>query len=302
MINSCYNIDERHNMIENLYYCEHCREQIVDLKDIQFVEENSDRGFCSEKCIMDFYRPYMLGLEKEEYEFRKKLKLGQEDEYLDIIGNNHYLELALNQPHEVWHLENDLGQSFYTHILKVKSNDLDVFFILICTHVDDSPSFVFYRLATSFKQLVHYYRRQKPIDSETIQEGEEPLDFEVPSEVLESLEGKKSVLLAEMMQVRSDHDIPFEQFLEFNQFLDSTMEDPDEIYEYEDMEGDLIHVLIKSYKKMETSFFYIVIAMPYRLDQTNHLALLPILGFPSIDENLYPNYTKGVKLNSTLKN
>ena len=105
-----------------------------------------------------------------------------------------------------------------------------------------------------------------------------------------------------MIEKRNAADIPIEQFFNYDKYLDLTIENPDEIYELEDDEGDTIHTFIKSFKEGEVSFFYVVITLPHRIPEVKEMAVLPILGFPSVDESLYPEYAIGKKLNEILKN
>ncbi|MFT6631113.1 MAG: hypothetical protein ACJAS4_001060 [Bacteriovoracaceae bacterium] len=293
-------------MIKDLYFCENCRIPIKTVGEIHFVEEHSDRGFCSESCIMEFYRPFMLDIEKEEASFREELGLVTEDTYSDILGNKHYLDLVLKAPTQTWYLKNELEQTFYTHILDINYNGNKLYFIIICSYVEGEPSFVYYRTATIHKNLVEKYRRDTEFSS-TLPIEDDVGDFhseqiEIANDIIESLEGKKSSILAEMMENRNAADIQIEQFLKYDKYLDLTIEEPDEIYENEDLEGDMLHTFIKSFKEGEVPFFYIVITFPHKIPEAKEMAVLPILGFPSIDESLYPKYAVGRKLNEMLKN
>jgi YHS domain-containing protein len=130
-------------MIKTLFFCEYCRKHLLDVNEIHFVEDQSDRGFCSEKCILEFYRPYMLAFEDEESQFRSSLRLPPEESHSDVLASDHYLQLALKNPSEVWQIENDLNQRFYTHILEFSLNGEVYYMILICSYIDGAPSFVF---------------------------------------------------------------------------------------------------------------------------------------------------------------
>lgn len=296
-------------MIENLFFCENCREEIVNVSEILFVEENSDRGFCGEDCIMRFYRPYMAKMEKEELIFRDSLSLSEESSYSEIIASEKFLEKTLQEPDEKWRVVNDLDQQYYTHIFKLSYNSQEIYFILICSYIEGGPSFVYYRTATKSKELVNRYRRGVEVSTagsvslgEINTSSKEVEQQELNTEIIEALEGKKSSVLAEMMENRSSADISIEDFIKYDRYLDLTVENPDEIYEKEDMEGDLVHTFIKSFQEAGVSFFYIVIALPHKLEDAKETVVLPILGFPSIDEDLYPKYATGRKLNETLKN
>ncbi len=292
-------------MINQLYFCECCRKQIENVGDLHFVEDHSDRGFCSEKCIKDFYRPYMQQLEIEEKEQRKSMQILAEEDDLDYLANEHYLNQALYHPHEKWLLENEMGQKFYTHILNIETELGPLYFILICSCIDNDPSFVFYRMVTRHIPLKEYYQRDIPVEENDSSEKyvkDIEDQYEIPADIIELLENKKSQILAQMMQERSPGDIAIEDFTSYDKFLEQTIENPDEIYEYEDAEGDVLNNFIKSFKVKELSFFYVAILYPYQIEKTGDKAVLPIMGFPSVDNNLYPNYALGKNLNEKLKN
>lgn len=293
-------------MIKKLFFCENCRTQIDDVSQIHFVEDHSDRGFCSEKCILQFYRPYMELMEQEEFQFRSQLGLPPEEGHNELLAQNHYIQLALNSPTEIWQVENDLGQKFYTHILEIRVGGQDVFMILLCSYIDGSPSFVFYRTITMHKDLVDLYRRDVEVEIDEIDEAdisEMDQKMQITQDVMEQIEFKKSTLLADMLLKREPNDISFERFSDYDDYMEETLTDPDEVYEYEDEEGDIIHTCIKSYQKDSSSFFYILLALPFRESaNSKEIVMIPILGFPSNDKNLYPKYATGKRLDEALKN
>lgn len=289
-------------MIKELYFCENCRKKLDDLSQIHFVEENSDRGFCSEECILSFYRPFMQELEKEESLVRRKYNLPENEGHNEILGSEHYLNLALSNPHEVWVVENELEQKFYTHILDITVDSHIFHFILICTYVDNSPSFVFYRTLTCSDEIVRYYQRDKQITNETdVKNNDSKNQFEIPEEILEEIELKKSTFLAHILQLRSDEDISLEDFYNYDNYLESTLSDPDEIYEYIDEDQEVLKIYLKSYVIEGNSFFYVAVLMSVE-DETHVELSLPILGFPSSDQNLYKYFATGKRLNVTLAN
>jgi hypothetical protein len=290
-------------MIKKLYFCESCRTEVKDASTLQFVEENSDRGFCSEKCILDFYRPYMAAFEEEEDQLREQYNFQHEDQYLSITSNQDFLNKALSTPDEVWCFENELEQKFFTHVTEVQENDLKLFYIIICSYVDDSPSFVFYRIATQYEEIANFYRREAEVEInslESLSYHDGQADLDIDPEVIEALELKKSSMLAQMLASRKASDIDFEEFASYDEYMDSTLESPDDVYEYEDDEGDTINTFIKTFFTNKISFFYIVVTQQYTIK--NDLSILPIIGFPTIDKDIYQEFAKGKKLNETLKN
>lgn len=293
----------------DLFFCESCRKQLGDACDLHFVEDSSDRGFCSENCILNFYRPYMAAFESEERAFRKKLLL--EDEVLpqQILESDDYLQQSLDKPSEVYSYESEIGQRFYTHITELFYGGDSYFSIMIVSYIDHAPSFVFYRTITQSQSLINLYRRgDSVLDSLELGEinstsTEETEEFDISDEVMEEVEVKKSMILADLLIKRSDEDISFEHFIVYDEYLEKTLQAPDEIYEFHDAHGDKLYTNIKSFKNSNESFFYIVLTYPYQFKSgSDGVIQIPIIGFPSKDEKLYPKYAQGKLINEKLRN
>ena len=63
--------------------------------------------------------------------------------------------------------------------------------------------------------------------------------------------------MARVLETRKEADVPFEEFPLYQQYLSQTMNDPDEIYELKDSEGDQYYSYIKTFEKNGESFYYI---------------------------------------------
>lgn len=288
------------------YFCENCRMRVDSVEKLHFVEDHTDRGFCTEKCIMEFYTPYLASFDIEEQEFREELGLESESLCAEISSNEHYINMILATPDEVWLMEDELGSGFFTHILKMSIDGKNKFFIAITKYIEDEPSFIIYRFITEFPELVSKYRREnnfENIDTEVQTSiGPENDQYQLPPDFVERTELKKSGILAILMERRSEADVSFERFGDYDAYFESTLEDPDEIYEFEDEEGDILNTFIKSFIINKISFFYVVISMPYDgHENTNELAVYPIIGFPSVDTELYTKYAVGKRINEGLK-
>ena len=283
-------------MLKSLFFCENCRGKVQKASDLHFIEDHSDRGFCSEKCIMEFYRPYLNWLEKEEIKLREELNIDKEETYAEITSSQIRLKSALESPDEIWILSNETEQQFFTHIAKLNLQGRVLYYILICSYVDNEPSFVFYRTATTHIELVDKYRRDS-----VYRPTNEKLDAtsKVPSEIFEMVEQKKSEMLANLLAQRSVHDIAFEEFTNYDEYFNHTIEEPDEVFENEDDTGDTLYTYIKSFKLGDESFFYVVVGYLFESDEQ---VLIPIISFPSVDKKIYPLYAVGTKTLNKLKN
>ncbi|MEX1099331.1 MAG: hypothetical protein WEB87_02825, partial [Bacteriovoracaceae bacterium] len=60
-------------MSKHLYLCSHCRIKILGAQKALFVDQSTNRPFCSENCILEFHAPYMESFEQEELARKEKI-------------------------------------------------------------------------------------------------------------------------------------------------------------------------------------------------------------------------------------
>lgn len=301
-------------MTKKVYFCTNCRKKVEKVQQLLFVEE-SKRGFCSETCIVEFFSPYMEAFDHEELEFRHMLGLPSSEVGAEIFQNRELFDKVLYSADEIWYEKNEINEEFFTHILKT-GEDKDQYYIIVCTYFEGEPSFVFFKTVTRNTKLVDMYRKNKRLDDkvsnvktkeettiEMTQEEEELMDeINLPAELVEDLELKKSEYLAQLIERRNDSDIPIEEYPNYDQFLSLTLEDPDEEYSDTDDNGDKVMIFIKSFQMNGNSFFYIATCLGLELPNITETVMIPILSFPSVDTELYKYYAVGHKKNGKLKN
>lgn len=288
-------------MTKKIYFCTECKKRLIDLEEILFIEDDSPRGFCSEKCILSFYRPYMKVFQEQEQELRAIFSLEVEENILTVNEEESSTQTALYSPHEVWQDSSELQEIYYTHILQLDFNG-PVFFILICSYFESNPSFMFHKVITRSEKLVENYRVGEKIEISNQEELGSDQEVELPAELIEQMELKKSQLLAQLLAARESSDIDFEEFIDYEKFLTSTLEAPDEVYEKHDDEGEVMATFIKSFKEDLFCFYYVAICWKCSVDGIKDQVLVPILSFPSTDHELYQDYAVGDKTLGQVKN
>ena len=144
-------------MSKKLYFCNACRCNIPKIEDLLFVEE-SKRGFCSEKCIIDFFKPYMISFENEEIQVRETLDIEPGEVDLQIFQDKNLFEEVLYNAQEVRVEKNDLYEEFYTHIHPIHDG---MYYILICSYYEGEPAFVFFKTITKNLDLLKFYQKGK---------------------------------------------------------------------------------------------------------------------------------------------
>lgn len=302
-------------MSKKVYFCTSCRKRVDKVQGLLFVEE-SKRGFCSENCIVDFFSPYMEIFDNEELEFRHMAGLESSEVGAETFQNKELFDQVLYDPTEVWYEKNEIQEEFYTHIFNY-GEEKQFYYIATCSYFEGEPSFVFFKTVTKSLELVNRYRKLKRMDDKIInneveldpfikEEVEDKLEegleeVNLPADLVEDLELKKSEYLADFIERRNDSDIEIELFTEYEQYLNLTLDDPDEEYMQEDDAGDEIMTFIKSFQMNGKSFFYIACCVKLTLVQVKEKVMIPILSFPSIDQELYKFYAVGAKKNGKLK-
>src|SRR5690606_12771157 len=121
-------------------------------------------------------------------------------------------------------------------------------------------------------------------------------DVELPAEIIEELDLKKSSYLATLLGNRADDDIAYDEFMDYEQFLPLTLEDPDEVYDRTGEDADEISTFIKSFQYAGGTFFYVVVCWKCQVKNFQERMLIPVLSFPSTDQDLYHEFAIGERV------
>lgn len=291
-----------------VYFCSHCKKPLHDIEDLLFVEEGSSRGFCGENCIENYYAPIVAWFEKSERELRSLMKIESED-CQTLVSDPSVMDKVLNKPDEIWRVQNELGEDTYTFI-RTFNAEKPFHVVVLCYLFERQPSFILLATCTRIPLLMEKFRRGDQVVNvdEFLSKGDLPsgaVDLELEAEALTAIEAKKSSFLARLLQDRSPADIPFEKFSLYENFFTSTLEDPDEIYTYEDDDGDDLFTYIKAYDQGGVSFYYFIVCVEFERDQESDgetRRVIPLIAFPTLDGDLYRIYKSGKLISGNLKN
>tara|TARA_B100001971_G_C18268036_1_gene596541 strand:+ start:116217 stop:117101 length:885 start_codon:yes stop_codon:yes gene_type:complete len=292
---------------KSLYLCTNCRKQIEQAHKVLFVDQSRNNGFCSEDCIVEYLTPMMESFENEEIVNRETVGINFSEGFEDLFQDQAIFHQVLYNPDKIFKFKNQIGNEFYTHFFELAEHKAT--YIIITTYYNNEPSFVYFKTITRSKELINVYSVGEAIDSVVSESLPEEIEAELednislPKELMEDIEMKKSEYLAKLLEARDEADVPFEKFPDYDEYLPLVLEEPDEIYEQEDESGDDIKVYIKSFKSNKLTFFYIVLCIEIEIKELeNQNALMPILGFPSQDTNLYKEYAIGNRITEMTKN
>lgn len=295
-----------------LYFCNECKKVLSHLDDLLFIDEFSQKGFCSEDCIEDFYFPLIKYYEVMETSLRKKLHLL--DEAAGKIVDEKMVEEVLSSPTEIFRQSNELNETYYNFI----KNYLDYSVVVVASVYRKEASFIFLTTITKSPALLNEFRSGEEVnDWFTSDESgtgtehlphteEDPMDDTENEDMifLQLLESKKSKLLADILLKRKDSDIPFEDYSGYESCFQETLDQPDEVFEKKDNEGDKIFTYLKSFTRGDygkDSFFYIVICLKKNSDAET-VNVYPVLALPTVDLEMYQEFRGGVRLTGPLQN
>ncbi len=284
------------------HFCDHCRGQIPVLDQGYMVEEKTCRLFCSESCIVKYYDPLIDLLANDEKQYRKKNNINEKLE-ISEAKQRKLLSSVLEQPDEIWSCSDQLGCEYFFQIKKVSTQP--TWMILVCFRFKQKPSFILHHVLTHSSQMMQYYQKGTLVtQNEEIVDDQALTNEEiiVPEKFMEQVESLRSSFLASILSKRDEQDIPIEDFHLFEEYIEPTISQPEEVFEYEDKSGHLVHAFIRDFEKMDDCFFYIVLSL--KLDPTMQPAenrlddevFIPVLAFPTIDEQLYLSFKKGICL------
>jgi hypothetical protein len=283
------------------------------LDDLLFIDEYSHKGFCSEECIEDFYFPLIKYYEIIEHALRHKHNLGNELPPGTIIDGD-VVEAVLDSPNEIFRQTNELNETFYNFI----KHYTDFSVVVVSSVYRKEASFVFLATRTKSQALITEFRYGEMVTYWSRTEEEEDHEISVEMEeqevsmeddgnadedmiFIQLLESKKSNLLAEILMIRKENDIPFEDYTGYESCFQETLDSPDEVFEKKDKEGDVIFTYIKAFIRGKETFYYIVTCLK-RLTEGENVNVYPILALPTQDIEMCQEFRGGTRLSGPLKN
>lgn len=260
------------------------------------IDEKENLVFSSEEELYSHFQPVIEKLEKYFFEKRNEGDIPVES-YTDF---EECLPLLLEEPFEVWQDDESFdGEVIYNFIGEFEDEehpDVEPIFYLAQVYMtEEVPSFVYLHFPTRDESLIDHYRKGKIVydiarshillgaaEGDALSEGEE-----------------LAVGLYEaMLKVRSEKDIVEENFLDFSDLREETIEEPDEIWQSTDSQGNVLVSFIKEHPDVEIEgieseeLFYIVVTV----EEENSQAHALLFSFPTIDRNLVDRYRHGENL------
>jgi hypothetical protein len=333
---------DRGNYLKELKFsdfCAGCKNSLAEVEKVFFVEKEVGRCFCSETCIVDYFRPKVEELAEE----LQKLRQGFDFQAVDHTRFRHYQPLTLEDPDEIWVLEKksqEVNDKYFCFISRFQKGESSFHYIVVTLAIEGVPSFILQSFPTKDEDLVDYFRQGTLIkteltpDEELEKAVEEFLDEDSSkisaSDVFEEnqkeaqrkqeeenssstdtseapLEGESAIQKL-YRNLRKPNDIPISDFHKYEAFVDLSLEDPNEIWKYIDAEANEFYTFISRISFVESDGssgladdFFMVVVCEAVFDADKRVKTLePVFAFPTLDAGLVQHFKKGINtLNKT---
>ena len=257
----------------------------------------SSRKKTPDPIVIDQAEGLVFGNETELYAHFEKEIQTLEREFFSLRGNKDIpeddfttydgqLEEVLDDPDEVWEDTTTLpGQRLFIY---VRTFDEDLFHVAACYLTESTPSFVYLHYPSRDEALVEQYRRGQLV----FQRSNADLHLgALDGDALHEGDDLAVGLYKAMLLLRSDKDIPEEEFHDFMDCREETLEEADEIWRSSDSLGNVLVSFIKEFGD-EDEFSYVVVTVEDAPSGSHAL----LFSFPTRDKGLIDRYRHGENL------
>lgn len=261
------------------------REEV--LKDQIVIDESRGLVFQSEDELYDHFLPQIHSLEKEYFSARadqdiKESSFGTYESLLDQV---------LDDPDEIWEDATSIhGFKVRTYVGHYVSGEESIYYVALAYATDDVPSFVFLHFPSNDLSLVDRFRRGNLLHDRVMKEVEAGA---VDGDALSEGDDLAVGLYKAMLTLRSDKDVKEEEFRQYEELRELTIEEADEIWRSTDLSGNVLVTFIKDCaEEGQPDLHYVVVTIEDTASSSHAL----LFSFPTSDGNLVDRYRHGENL------
>lgn len=268
-------------------HCCDCNKLIPAKQQALFVEEEVNRYFCQESCIVSFFTSEIEKLEREYGRHVSPTDLSSEER----DGFSHLRWTTLENPDEIWREAMATGDNRYTMIAQYKNEKKPVWGVCVCLMLRGEPSFLFIAFVTNDRHLVDVFRKGEKMKVVRKKGGAEELrnvEAQKPTEqesegqnVLAEPWSESDSVRATIIRHRKKDDIPVEDFGFYQKCLEETLQEPTELWSYSAKKVKRVYHFIREYEH-DKNYWYIVIAK----DTPDDTQIEIVDAFPTKDKTL----------------
>jgi hypothetical protein len=251
------------------------------------IDESKGLVFSDEKEIYNHFLPQINALEAFE------------PEGVTFTKHEFYLTQVLQDPEEVWITSEvfpDIPIGTFMGRYKMETDEstdkdkkeLEFYYIALTYFVRDVPKFVFLHFPVFDPSVAEKYKRGTKI-FDRAQGGS--AQYEQTVDALSEGDEFAVGLYQAMLKLRSNKDIPEEEFPKYLVHREKTIEEPDEVWKFTDSQGHVIVRFIKQITDQE-NMIYIVNTLEEEASESQYL----LFSFPTTDQNLVDRFRQGESL------
>lgn len=259
-------------------------------KELILVDEAAGLIFESEKELFGYFQSAIDKLEEEYSALRSADDFSDEEQ----IEREHYLEATLDEPDEVWMDDKTFEDFAIYHFIKSFEEGAEAFTYVAVAYVsteDEYPTFVFIHFPSKDSRVWQNYQRGEMVFDKNF---EQVAGGSVEGDAMGEGDPLAMGLYQAMLKVRGEKDIPQEKFQEYAELREETIENADEIWRKNDLDGNILVSFIREFPDHETTKDLTYIAVTQEDEESNVHSLL--FSFPTTDRTLADRYRQGENL------
>lgn len=244
------------------------------------IDQEKGLIFNSEEELYAHFQPDIQILEKEFYQKRSPEDFKEEE--LKKLEKN--LEATLDSPDEVWQLKVDgVRDEVFAFIRELKKEG----YYLALTYLSEGvPTFIYLHFATKDQKIIDEIRKgeEVPLRDESVPLGA------IEGDSLYEGDALAKGLYDAMILLRSEKDIPEEDFLKYADLRELCVENADEIWRTSDSMGNVLVTFIR--ESDDDVPHYVVVTVEDEPSGSHSL----LFSFPTNDPQLLERYRHGENL------
>lgn len=251
------------------------------------IDEKNKLIFKSEDDVLKHFDKQIQKFENEFLALRPKNDFTDEQ----AAKLETHLDQTLESPDEVWIDSSTKTIPLHIFIKKIENPDEEFYYIALAYVAENIPTFVFLHFPTKNAKLVDKYRRGEPNMDRYASEVENGC---IEGDALTEGDELAVGLFKAMMVLRQDDDISSDEFRDYADLRENAIEEPDEIWRNNDLEGNTLVNFIKDFSANGEGLFYVVVTLEDSSSSSHAL----LFSFPTEDESLVERYRHGENLHA----
>jgi hypothetical protein len=253
------------------------------------IDEAKGLVFETEEDLYQHFHPQIQALEKEYIRTRASSDIPDKE-------FSHYeplLSKVLDDPDEVWEDNRTVaGQTVYNYVGHYLYEDKPVYYVAVAHLTDDTPSFIYLHFPSTNLTLIERFRRGQLVYDRVIKEVEKGA---VEGDALSEGDDLAVGLYKAMLKLRGDKDIAEDDFKNYENYREETIEEADEIWRTTDLSGNVLVSFIKDCADPESLDLHYIVVTIEDTPSNSHALLF---SFPTRDRNLVDRYRHGENLHA----